>query len=192
MNVAPAVMYLGSHGRTVKIGPAAIVPARVVVRAAAAADVPAIHQLIADYAVEGRLLARSLDEVALHINRFAVAAEGTRVVGCADLAPLSASVAEVRSLVVDSTARANGIGRMLLDRLTTRAEGTGFAMLCAFTHSPAYFVRAGFSIVPHAWVPEKIDHDCRRCSQFRQCGQYAVALPLGAAFRFVGVSAVNG
>jgi amino-acid N-acetyltransferase len=194
MSVAPAVLYRGDHDRgwTGTIGPAAIVPARVAVRSATAADVPAVHQLILHHAVEGRLLARSLDEVALHVDRFVVAAAGNRVVGCADLAPLSASVGEVRSLVVDSTARTGGIGRTLLDQLTARAERAGCAMLCAFTHSPAYFVRAGFSIVPHAWVPEKIDRDCRSCSLFRRCGQYAVALPLNAAFRFVGMSAANG
>ena len=32
----------------------------------------------------------------------------------------------------------------------------------------------GFSIVPHAWLPEKVTTDCSSCVQFRQCGQYAV------------------
>jgi amino-acid N-acetyltransferase len=198
VNVAPARIYSHHPGRTVKVRPtasprpAAIVPARIVVRSAVAADAAGIHRLIVTHAVEGRLLTRSLDEVAAHLDRFVVAAEEDLVVGCVDLAPLSASVAEARSLVVDATVRANGIGRQLLDQLTVRAEGAGFAMLCAFTHSPAYFVQAGFSIVPHAWVPEKIDRDCRNCSLFRRCGQYAVALPLGAAFRSVGVSAING
>jgi hypothetical protein len=32
--------------------------------------------------------------------------------------------------------------------------------------------------VPHTWVPEKIETDCRRCPQFRRCGQYAVTLSL--------------
>ena len=50
--------------------------------------------------------------------------------------------------------------------------------MCAFTHAAAYFVQMGFSIVPHAWLPEKIEVDCRSCAQFRQCGQYAVMLPL--------------
>jgi hypothetical protein len=27
-------------------------------------------------------------------------------------------------------------------------------------------------------VPEKIEADCRTCTQFRRCGQYAVMLPL--------------
>ena len=49
-----------------------------------------------------------------------------------------------------------------------------------FTHQPSHFVRLGFSIVPHVWVPEKIAHDCVGCSQFRHCGQYAVSLQLRA------------
>lgn len=191
MRAAPAVLYRPSHERTVRVRPAAIVRARVVVRSAVMDDAEAIHRLIVDHAVEGRLLARSLDEVAAHIDRFVVAAQAERVVGCADLAPLSTSVAEVRSLVVDATARANGIGRTLLAQLTTRADANGFALLCAFTHTPAFFVPAGFSIVPHAWVPEKIDRDCLSCSLFRRCGQYAVALPLGAACGFVPTSAAN-
>jgi amino-acid N-acetyltransferase len=189
MAVHRAVLH---HHRAVKARPATIVPARVVVRSAGLADVAAIHRLIVDHAVEGRLLARSLNEVTAHIDRFVVAAQGNRVIGCADLASLSASVAEVRSLVVDSTARAKGIGRKLLDQLTARAAVGGFDRLCAFTHSPGYFVHAGFSLVPHAWVPEKIDRDCRGCSLFRRCGQYAVELPLGAAVRFVGENVVNG
>jgi hypothetical protein len=43
-----------------------------------------------------------------------------------------------------------------------------------------HFIRLGFSIVPHQWVPEKIAHDCVGCGQFRKCGQYAVTLPLRA------------
>lgn len=180
-----------NHSRAMKARPAAIVSARVVVRSAVAADASAIHRLIVDHAVEGRLLARSLAEVTAHIDRFVIAVHGNRVLGCADLAPLSGSIAEIRSLVVDSTARASGIGRRLLDRLMARAERSGVETLCAFTHSPAYFVHAGFSIVPHAWVPEKIDRDCASCVLFRRCGQYAVAMPLGAAVR-LHVSAVNG
>jgi hypothetical protein len=40
----------------------------------------------------------------------------------------------------------------------------------------------GFSIVPHLWLPEKIFTDCVKCPQFRQCGQYAMIVPLDSAF----------
>src|SRR4029434_4452800 len=55
-----------------------------------------------------------------------------------------------------------------------------FATLCAFTHEPSHFVRMGFTIVPHLWVPEKIAHDCAACALFHRCGQYAVTFPLRA------------
>ena len=66
----------------------------------------------------------------------------------------------------------------LVKELERRALVSGFESLTAFTHTPGYFVHLGFSIVPHTWVPEKIEVDCRTCAQFRQCGQYAVMLPL--------------
>lgn len=149
-----------------------------VIRAASAADVNAIHRLIQTHVADGHLLPRQRDEIAAHISRFLVAVQGRRVVACADLAPLSRHVAEVRSLVVDDAARSRGIGRTLVDELASRAAGTGFETLCAFTHLAGYFVQMGFSIVPHTWLPEKIEADCRSCAHFRTCGQYAVMLPL--------------
>jgi N-acetylglutamate synthase-like GNAT family acetyltransferase len=149
-----------------------------IVRTASEADVDAIHRLVSDHMTEGRLLPRSRDEIAARVNRFIVALDNGRVVGCADLAPLSRRVAEVRSLVVAGSARACGIGRGLVRELERRALASGFESLTAFTHTPGYFVQLGFSIVPHTWVPEKIETDCRTCAQFRHCGQYAVMLPL--------------
>jgi len=149
-----------------------------VIRAASAADVHAIHRLIQTHVADGHLLPRQRDEIAAHISRFVVAVQGRRVVACADLAPLSRGVAEVRSLVVDDSVRSRGVGRQLVDELASRAAETGFDTLCAFTHLAGYFVRMGFSIVPHTWLPEKIDADCRSCAHFRTCGQYAVMLPL--------------
>ena len=147
-------------------------------RPATAADAAAIHALIAAHLEEGRLLPRTLGEIAVHAHRFVVAVDGDRIVACADLAPLSRTVAEVRSLVVSEAARSLGAGRRLIDELVVRASASGFDKLCAFTHAARYFVQLGFSIVPHVWLPEKIETDCRTCAQFRNCGQYAVMLTL--------------
>lgn len=149
-----------------------------VVRGAVAADAPAIHALVADHLAEGHLLPRGAEEILAHVHRFVVAVADDRIVACADLAPLSRTVAEIRSLVVSPDARAGGIGRRLVDELVRRASSAGFAKLCAFTHAPGYFVPFGFSIVPHVWLPEKIETNCRTCPQFRGCGQYAVLLEL--------------
>jgi amino-acid N-acetyltransferase len=149
-------------------------------RQAAAADAAAIHRLISANLEAGHLLPRTLDDVVTHASRFLVADNEGVVVGCAELAPLSPSVAEVRSLVVDEPARGQQIGPRLVAALAAEAASRGFATLCAFTHEPSHFVRLEFSIVPHIWVPEKIAHDCRSCPLFRRCGQYAVTLALRA------------
>jgi amino-acid N-acetyltransferase len=150
----------------------------VLLRAAAPPDAAAIHALVAANLENGHLLPRGLDEIQDHIGRFFVAEADGRVVACAELARLSPAVAEVRSLVVDEAMRGHRIGTRLVAHLSSRAALAGYATLCAFTHDPAHFVRLGFTIVPHVWMPEKIAHDCTSCTLFRRCGQYAVRLPL--------------
>jgi amino-acid N-acetyltransferase len=134
--------------------------------------------LITANLVEGHLLPRTLDELTVHASRFVVAARGRKIVGCGELAPLSPQVAEVRSLAVDKSARHLGVGTMLVEELRVRARRESYDKLCAFTHAPGYFIQMGFSIVPHLWIPEKIFTDCVKCPLFRQCGQYAMVLPL--------------
>ena len=150
-------------------------------RAATADDAGAIHGLIVGHLAEGHLLPRERDEIAIHAHRFVVASSDDRVVACAELAPLSRDVSEVRSLVVSREARSLGLGREIIDELVDRATTAGFEKLCAFTHAPSYFVQLGFSIVPHVWLPEKIVTDCHACPHFRRCGQYAVLRELRRA-----------
>lgn len=147
-------------------------------RAATAADAPAIHALIVEHLDEGHLLPRTLEEVTAHADRFVVAADRGRLVACGELAPLSRAVGEVRSLVVTRDARRLGLGADIIDELVLRATAAGFDRLCAFTHTPSYFVQLGFSIVPHVWLPEKIVTDCHACPHFRHCGQYPVVRSL--------------
>lgn len=149
-------------------------------RTGAAGDAAAIHHLISANLNAGHLLPRTFDDVESHAQRFVVAVADGAVIGCGELAPLSGEVAEVRSLVVDEAKRGQHTGVALVTALADRARELGYVTLCAFTHQPSHFVRLGFSIVPHVWVPEKIARDCVGCSQFRRCGQYAVSLALRA------------
>ena len=164
---APAVVHVIRRRPVAPAQPMALRPAT-------AADALVIHALIREHLAEGHLLPREQAEIALHADRFVVATQGDAVVACAELAPLSRTVAEVRSFVVSREARSLRVGTRLIDALFARAQAAGFHKLCAFTHSPGYFVHLGFSIVPHLWLPEKIATDCRGCRHFRLCGQYAV------------------
>jgi len=130
------------------------------IRRATTADVPAILALIDANLAAGHLLPRTDDDVTRRATRFLVVDTGDAVVGCAELAPLSRAVAEVRSLVVDESCRGRGFGSHLVEELQRWAR------------------QDGFSIVPHQWLPEKIATDCVGCPRFRRCAQYAMALPL--------------
>jgi amino-acid N-acetyltransferase len=149
-------------------------------RTGVASDATAIHALIAANLNAGHLLPRTFEDIESHAGRFVVAVRDEAVIGCGELAPLSSEVAEVRSLVVDEASRGQRAGVALVTALADRARELGYVTLCAFTHQPSHFVRHGFSIVPHVWLPEKIALDCVSCSQFRHCGQYAVSLQLRA------------
>ena len=152
--------------------------ARITLRTGERSHAPKLHALITANLEEGHLLPRTLGELVAHAERFTVAWRGRKIVGCAELAALSPAVAEVRSLAVDAAARGAGVGTAIVEELRRRARREGFEKLCAFTHTPGYFMQMGFSIVPHQWLPEKIFTDCLKCPFFRRCGQYAMVVPL--------------
>lgn len=149
-----------------------------VVREATAHDVAAIHGLITSHQAEGHLLPRSVDELRQRVAGFVVVEADGAVKACAELAALSPTLAEVRSLVVAGDARRVGLAARLMHELRRRARARGFASLCAFTHDARFFVRHDFSIVPHLWVPEKLARDCHACPLFQRCGQYAMMMSL--------------
>jgi len=154
----------------------------ITLRTAEVREAKKLFELIQANLEEGHLLPRTLVELKIHANRFVVAVKGRSIVGCAELAPLSPTVAEVRSLAVDAKARGLRVGVAIVEELRRRARREGFERLCAFTHAPGYFTNMGFSIVPHTWLLEKIFTDCVKCPQFRVCGQYAMVVPLDSAF----------
>jgi amino-acid N-acetyltransferase len=150
-------------------------------RTAIRSDAKRIHDLIEQHQQAGHLLPRQMGELSVHVDRFVVAVDGRgSIVGCAELAPLSRSLAEIRSLVVADKRRGEGLGRRIVDELRVRAKTAGYGDLCVFAHQPAYFAHMGFSIVPHTWLPEKISTDCRTCPMFRRCEQYAMVMDLDA------------
>jgi amino-acid N-acetyltransferase len=193
MNISPAKFVANVGATHASPLPLGIDTERLVVRTATVEEAGAIHSLIVEHLAEGHLLPRQLEEIAIHAHRFIVAVQDDRILACAELAPLSRDVSEVRSFVVGHDARSLGLGRQLIDELLRRATDAGFSKLCAFTHAPGFFVHLGFSIVPHVWVPEKIVTDCHSCVHFRQCGQYAVVQTLSRTrHSFVPLATLHG
>ena len=143
------------------------------------ADADAIHRLYREHLTKGTCCPRSREEIASPCRSVRRRASTTDASSAAPIWRRSAggggsAFARRRATARGRAASAGGS----CDELERRALASGFETLCAFTHTPGYFVQLGFSIVPHMWLPEKIETDCRTCAQFRHCGQYAVMLPL--------------
>ena len=158
--------------------PSSAGPARLRLRPASGEEASGLHELISRNVETGHLLRRDLLELEVHAPRFLVASDGTSIVACAELATLSSTVAEVRSLVVHEQHRGLGLGTRLVQGLMHRARIERYRVLCALTHEPKYFVNLGFSIVPHVWLPAKIARDCHSCEWFRRCDKWAMTLDL--------------
>ena len=151
-------------------------------RTAVRSDAKKIHELILRNQQVGHLLPRQMSELTSRVDRFVVGVDGRgSIVACGELAPLSSSLAEIRSLVVSEKRRGQGLGRRIVNELKIRARAAGYDDLCVFAHQPAYFAHMGFSIVPHTWLPAKIMADCRNCALFRRCEQFAMVIDLDAA-----------
>ena len=100
----------------------AVRPSAVELREATAGDVAAIHQLIADHVAIGPpAAAHATRRLPSRIARFVVGEADGDVVACAELAPLSAAVAEVRSLVVAEHVARHGRRTPDLDALVRHA-----------------------------------------------------------------------
>ena len=80
-----------------------------VIRTATTEDALALLALIGEHQREGHLLPRELQELKRRAPRFVVCDVAGTLQACAELAPLSASVAEVRSLVVRRDFRRVGL-----------------------------------------------------------------------------------
>ena len=92
-------------------------PPHVAIRPAENQDGAAISKLVSANVGLGHLLPRSAQEISQHVSRFLVASRDGTVLGCGELAPLTSTLTEVRSLVVSASARGEGIGTALLSEL---------------------------------------------------------------------------
>jgi|HubBroStandDraft_6_1064221.scaffolds.fasta_scaffold00324_13 N-acetylglutamate synthase-like GNAT family acetyltransferase len=145
-----------------------------IARRARISDAPAINALIAHYAEQGLLLARSAEEIRRNIGHFLVQTNSRRVVGCLSLEQYGAELAEIRSIAVDPNVRGCGIGSHLIAFALGQARERAIVRVFAVTHAPEFFERHGFVASSRKLLTEKIARDCCACAKRRSCELVAV------------------
>jgi len=157
------------------------VPHHIRIRVAETADVEEVYRILSFYAGKGVILPRSRDDIFEHLQEFVVALYDERVVGATAMHIYGSNLAEVRSLVVDSSCRGLGIGRLLVEACERWASGLGVACIFALTYVPEFFVRMGFECVDKESLPQKIWTVCVHCKKFSHCDEIAVQKRLSDA-----------
>jgi N-acetylglutamate synthase-like GNAT family acetyltransferase len=144
------------------------------VRMATAADVPAIHRLIAHYAQQGALLHRPWDEILGSIGNFLIHCDDGGVNGCISLESYGSELSEIRSIAVVPESRGRGIGSGLIKAALAEAQRRETVRVFAVTRLPQLFMRRGFSVISRQSLTEKIDRDCQQCPKRGSCKLTAV------------------
>ena len=158
--------------------------AAVQVRKATIRDIPNVLALINGYAAQGIMLARTEFEMSENIRDFSVTYDSGQLLGCGALHFYTPTTAEVRSLAVEPAIKKQGIGRAVVDALEEEARENDLEAIFAFTYSPGFFAKLGFTEVERGELPLKAWKDCLRCPKFQDCDEIAVLKRLRSTTHF--------
>jgi amino-acid N-acetyltransferase len=114
------------------------------VRPARTNDIKGIHNLIANFASDGRMLQKETVTLYESVQEFMVAVEDGQVVGCGALHVLWEDLAEVRSVAITENLRGKGIGNQILEQIIERAHELGLSRIFCLTFETKFFGRHGF------------------------------------------------
>ena len=127
------------------------------VRRALRADAPQILELVSQYATQGLMLPRTLDEIAARIDNYVVATDGTgRVVACAALEEYSPSLAEVSSVAVAPAHHGKGLGSQVVLGIERLARARDIEELFALSLTDNFFLSLSYELTTISRYPEKL------------------------------------
>src|SRR6202171_6583196 len=127
------------------------------VRRALRADAPQILALVAQYAAQGLMLSRTLDEIAARIDNYVVATDGTgRVIACAALEEYSPSLAEVSSVAVAPAHHGEGLGSQVVLGIERLARTRDIEELFALSLTDNFFLSLSYKPTTVSRYPEKL------------------------------------
>ena len=145
-----------------------------IIRRARASDAAIISSLIQQHVATGTLLPRSPEFIAEHAIDFLVATVDSRVVGCVHLEEYSPSLAEVRSIVVESAYQRRGMGVALVNAIEGLARTREYRTVFAVSNNDVFFRSRGY-------LPREIPELSRERSEVtRFKGVYAKDLAASA------------
>ena len=138
-------------------------------------DIEAIYQLVADYAADGIMLARSRNTLYETLRDMIVAEdEQGMLVGVGGLHIIWDCLAEVRTMAVNPSVTRQGIGAEIVKRLIAEGEQLGVEKFFTLTYKPGFFQTLGFETITKEELPHKVWKECIECPKFPNCDEIAM------------------
>lgn len=117
-------------------------------RPARTSDIVAIQAMRAPLVDSNVLLQHQLVSLYERVQEFVIAeSKDGRILAAGALHVMWGDLAEVRSLVVDQSARGMGLGKAVVEALIERAYTLGIRRVFCLTFEVDFFVRCGFDII---------------------------------------------
>jgi amino-acid N-acetyltransferase len=131
-------------------------------------------ELINGYAARGTMLPRTEFDLSENIRDFTVLYSAFQLIGCGALHFYTPTSGEVRSLAIAPGLKDHGLGKSIVEALTSEAIENNLHAIFAFTYVPDFFHKMGFSEVERGELPLKVWKDCLRCPKFQCCDEIAM------------------
>lgn len=132
-------------------------PSRATLRRAVRVDAPAILDLVTQYAAQGLMLPRTLDQVASRIDNYVVATDAAgHVLACAALEEYSPSLAEVSSVAVAPAHHGRGLGSQVVLCVERLARARDIEELFALSLTDNFFLSLSYETTTISRYPEKL------------------------------------
>ena len=138
-------------------------------------EISAMQELVLPEVESGVILDRTSDEIATNIRSYMLAYFDGKLAGFCALHIHTASLAEIRSLIVKSDLRGNKIGENLINLCMDEARTLGLQKVLSLTYKQSFFEKLGFVEIPKESIPEhKIWADCIKCKHFPICNEVSL------------------
>lgn len=146
------------------------------IRRANISDIDTLYDLINIYSEKEVVLPRTKESLYQNVFSIFVAIVDGKVVGSASLTILDKQLAEIRSLVVDSSMKKAGIGKLLVERIVEETKRLGIDKLISLTYQVDFFQKCGFEVTVKDNMPQKVWKDCIHCPKLHHCDEIAMIM----------------
>ena len=130
---------------------------KTMVRRAVRNDAGSILELVSQYAAQGLMLPRTLEQIVARIDNYVVATDAVgHVVACAALEEYSPSLAEVSSVAVATSLHGQGLGSQVVLGVERLARARDIEEIFALSLTDNFFLSLSYNPTTISRYPEKL------------------------------------